>query len=116
MLIINRSPDENPEMSPDEMQRAVQKMRDWLLSIQASGRYVVSDKLMEEGGKVVTIQNGRAVVTDGPYSESKEVIGGYFTVRAANYDEAVAIARDCPFVEFGSVAVRQTDPSGCGDE
>jgi hypothetical protein len=116
MLIVSRRNEGEPEMSPDEMQRVIQRMRDWLEGIKARGRYVGSDKLTEEGGKLVTLQNGRPFVTDGPYSEAKEVIGGYFTIRAANYDEAAAVAVDCPYLPFGSVTIRQTEPAGCGDE
>lgn len=116
MLLLHRSPEDDPEMGPEEMQRTIGRLRAWLEDLQKSGRYVVSDKLMEEGGKVVTLQSGRPVVTDGPYVEAKEVIGGYFTIRAADYAEAVAIASESPFAEYGRIVVRQTDPSGCGSE
>jgi hypothetical protein len=55
---------------------------------------------------------------DGPYSEAKEVVGGFLMLRAANYDEAVEIMRDCPHVHFGRnrLEIRQTDPMGCGEE
>ena len=50
---------------------------------------------------------------DGPYTESKEVVAGYFVFRAANYEEALELVRDCPFLQDGRVALRQTDPTGC---
>ena len=77
---------------------------------------MVSEKLQEEGGKMVTWKNGRVTVTDGPYSETKEVVGGYFTIRAASYEEAIEIARDCPFLDSGTISIRQADPMGCGDD
>ena len=47
---------------------------------------------------------------DGPYSETKEVIGGYFAVRAADYDEAVKICEDCPHLEYaGTIEIREID-------
>jgi hypothetical protein len=102
--------------SPDEIRLHIQRFVAWVDALRSSGRYVVSDKLMEEGGKVLTAVNGPVSVTDGPYSESKEVIGGYFTIRAKDYDEAVAIVRDCPFLERGTISIRRTDPMGCGDD
>jgi hypothetical protein len=116
MLLLHRSPDEPASQSPEEMLATIENLRTWLAEMHSTGRYVVSDKLMEEGGRVVTLRHGRVTVTDGPYMESKEVIGGYFTIRARDYDEAVEIVRECPFLEHGTIVVRQTDPSGCGDE
>jgi hypothetical protein len=116
MMILTRPPQLPPEMTPQQLQATGMKLRRWMEDLQSSERYVVSDKLMDEGGKVVTQSTGSVAVTDGPFSEAKEVIGGYFTIRAKDYDEALAVARGCPFLTFGSIMVRQTDPMGCGDE
>lgn len=61
-----------------------------------AGKLEASAKLKEEGGRHLRSSNGRVEVTDGPYAEAREVMGGYFTVEAADYDEAVEIARGCP--------------------
>ena len=73
-------------------------------------------KLLDEGGKRLTLQKGRLNVLDGPFSEAKEVVGGYFTLRAASYDEAVELMRNSPFLNECHVELRQTDPMGCGGE
>ncbi|MEO8353949.1 MAG: YciI family protein, partial [Chthoniobacteraceae bacterium] len=52
----------------------------------------------ENEGKVVT---GK-MVADGPFVESKEAVGGYFLIRAGSFDEAVALARECPILEYGA--------------
>ena len=58
------------------------------------------------GGKLISGANKK--VTDGPYTEGKEIVGGFFIIKAADYDEAVTIAKDCPDYEYGgSVQVRQ---------
>jgi hypothetical protein len=117
MLILHESPDHFPKSSPEEMQRIIEKYRAWSDKLRAADRVVVSDKLMDEGGKVLTMQKGRVSVVDGPFSEAKEVVGGYITIRAANYDEAVELVRDCPHLAYGGrIEVRQTDPMGCGSE
>jgi hypothetical protein len=117
MLILHDSPKNGfAGASPEEIQRIVEKYQSWIGKIRDAGKYVVSDKLKEEGGKVVTLQSGRLNVVDGPYSAAKEVVAGYFTIRAENYDEAIEMVRDCPHLAFGRVEIRQTDSLGCGSE
>jgi hypothetical protein len=59
---------------------------------------------------VVRSNDGQLRVTDGPYSETKEVLGGYFTIEAASYDQAIERLRDCPHFLFGgTIELRQVD-------
>jgi hypothetical protein len=116
MLILHNAPGVLQTLSPEQMQRKVEQYQAWIDKIRSSGRYVSSEKLGEEGGKLLNRQRGRLNVVDGPYSEAKEVVGGYFVFRAANYDEAIALTRDCPFLDDGRIELRQTDPIGCGGE
>ena len=116
MLIVQQKPDAMDTLSPEEMQRMVGRFQAWMADLQAAGRYVASDKLMEEGGRVVRREGGRLAVVDGPSSEAREVIGGYCTIRAADYAEAEAIARDCPFAQHSTLVIRRCDPMGCGGE
>ena len=56
------------------------------------------------------MRDGQVRVTDGPYAEVKEVVGGYFLIRASSYDVAVEIARTCPHLRYGGrIEVRQVD-------
>lgn len=55
-------------------------------------------------------------MTDGPFSEAKEVVGGYFVLRAANYDEAVELMQNSPFLDDCRAEIHQTDPMGCGGD
>ncbi len=116
MLILHSPPDLWRNLSPEEMQQKVVKYRTWVERLRTSGRYVSGEKLGEEGGKLLTQQGGRLHITDGPFSEAKEVVGGYILFRAANYDEALELTRDCPFLDDGRIALRQTDAMGCGGE
>ena len=116
MLILHKTPGIWRQLSPDEMQRKVEKYQAWMHKIHSSDRYVSSEKLGEEGGKLLGLQNGRLSIVDGPYSETKEVVGGYFVFRAANYEDAIELTRDCPFLDDGRIELRQTDPMGCGGE
>jgi hypothetical protein len=116
MLILHNTPGIWKNLSPEEMQRKVEKYRVWVDKIRSGGRHVSSEKLAEEGGKILGLQKERLSIVDGPYSEAKEVVGGYFVFRAADYDEAIELIRDCPFLEDGQIVIRQTDRTGCGGE
>ena len=58
-------------------------------------------------GRVVSIREGEFLAVDGPLAETKEVVGGYSVIDAADYDEAVDLCRDHPATEHGSIVIRQ---------
>jgi hypothetical protein len=116
MLLLHQTPGVWRNLSPEEIQQKVVKYQAWIEKIRSSGRHVSSEKLGEEGGKRLSLENGKVTVVDGPYSETKEIVGGYFLFRAENYEEAVELTRDCPFLEDGRIEIRQTDPKGCGGD
>ena len=90
--------------SPEGMQAQKQKWMNWIQRLRNEGKYIAGDPL-QGSGKV--INSPRKIITDGPFAEGKEVVGGYFLVRAENLDEAVEMSKDCPIFETGgSVEVR----------
>jgi hypothetical protein len=106
MLIFHNEADRYTEFlpSPEEMQVEMQKWNQWIAGIAAQGKFVGTEALMPFGKQVKA--NG-SVVTDGPYTEGKEVIGGYSIVSAANLDEAITLAHGCPIFDVnGTVEVR----------
>ena len=113
MLILHEIPSEEyRNLSPEEIQGIIEKYRAWAGRLAAAGRLVGGAKLTDEGGKWMTMQKDRVSVVDGPYSEAKEVVGGYFMIRAEDYGEALDLARDCPHLAHGRIEVRQVDPTG----
>lgn len=116
MFILHHAPDAFSALSPAEAQKTFEKYQAWSTQLRESGKFVVSDKLKEEGGKILTRQSGRTLVVDGPFSETKEIVGGYMTIRAESYEEAVKIAETCPHLAIGRIEIRQTDATGCGGE
>ncbi len=91
--------------SPEEMQASMGKWMAWIGELNAAGKYLSGEPLML-GGKLVSGSN--KMVTDGPYVEGKEIVGGYFIVNAADYDEAAELAKGYPdFTTGGSVQIRQ---------
>ncbi|ETW98446.1 MAG: hypothetical protein ETSY1_18665 [Candidatus Entotheonella factor] len=80
----------------------------WRMEIEES--FIDANKMAADKGRCLLFHNGEVRVIDGPYAEAKEVIGGYVLFRAANYEEALKIARDCPFLKYGSrIELREVD-------
>ena len=93
------------DLSPDAQQAHMQKWFEWIQKLEAEKRYVGGEALIP-GGK--TISGQKKLVTDGPYAESKELVGGYFIVLASNLEEAVSMAKECPdYALNGTVEVRE---------
>ena len=104
-LLLFRGDEWYNDLSPEELQNAMSKFKNWFDRLSEQGKLKGGQPLVREG-KVVSGKNGR-VVADGPFAESKESIGGYFLLAVNSLDEAVAIAKGCPALEYGvSVEVR----------
>ena len=89
-------------MSEEEMQRAFQAVDDFNREVQAAGVWVFAGGLHPSStATVVRAQGGQVITTDGPYAETKEQIGGFWVIKAADLDAALAIAG------LGSQACRQ---------
>jgi len=104
MLLLYDNPSNWQKLSPEEMQKAIEKYFAWT----KKSFTVDSKRLAGDPGRVIRSQGGNPRATDGPYSETKEVLGGYYTIDAANYDEAVQRALGHPHLEYGgTIEVRQ---------
>src|SRR5882672_8164233 len=86
-------------LSPEEMQQVADQWMAWFKRLTDQGK-ATSGNPLEPQGKIVSGKNGR-VVSDGPFAESKESIGGYFLLQVNTLDEAVAIAQECPGLSRG---------------
>ena len=82
MLILHETPHSRDGLSPTEIQALIEKYGAWTGKLAAAGQLVGGQKLKEEGGKAVTRAGDRLSIVDGPYAETKEVVGGYFIVKA----------------------------------
>jgi hypothetical protein len=96
-------------MSPSEMQAILAQYSAWGARVAGQGKLKEGHKLRDGEGKVIRSQKERLRVTDGPHSESKEVIGGIWVLEADSYDEVVKLASDSPHLQFGSLEVRQIE-------
>ena len=105
LLFRNAGPETHEHLSATEKKQMAQRWNDWFESLSAQGKVEHARPLALEG-RVVSGPGG-ARVTDGPYAEAKEVVGGYFFLKVANLDEATAIAQQCPGLAVGlTVEVR----------
>lgn len=98
----------NPPMSPEQIQAMMKPWQDWIGSIAAQNKLVTAGNRLEADGKVVKPGN---IITNGPYVEIKEAIGGYTIVKTDSLEDATEISKGCPILYVGgSVEVRAIIP------
>lgn len=97
-MLIFRGTDWYKGLSPEEMQQVGEKWMTWFSRLKDEGTAIAGNPLEREG-KIVSGKN--RVVSDGPFAEAKETIGGYFLLKVNTLDEAVAIAQQCPGLPYG---------------
>jgi hypothetical protein len=104
LLLLHGDPTNWQKLSPDESQKIIEKYMAW-----SKKPFTLDGKrLADEPGKVIRPNNGKARVSDGPYSETKEILAGFYLIEAADYDEAVKLSLEHPQLEVGgTVEVRQ---------
>lgn len=108
-LLLLHQPNTGPGPTPEELQKIMARFGTWMEGLYAKN-IVAGTNGLEPAGKVLR-EPGGTVITDGPYAEAKEIVGGYVLINAANLDEAVAIARDCPGLDYRlAVEVRPVKP------
>ncbi|HEX5399174.1 MAG TPA: YciI family protein [Verrucomicrobiae bacterium] len=87
------------QLGREELEKYVTQNHAWLEHLMTSGK-AKGGQALARTGAMVSGKDGRNV-TDGPFAESKEVVGGYFLLNVATFEEAVAIAKTCPTLAFG---------------
>jgi hypothetical protein len=109
-LLLFRHSQEGPDPTPQEMEQVMGKWMAWMKGMGARGEFAGANRL-QETGKVLRGPNG-SNLTDGPFVEGKEIVGGYVIVTAKDLAAATAIARGCPGLAMGStiVEVRPVEP------
>jgi hypothetical protein len=107
LAVLYGDPTRFQQKSPSELQILYGKYMGWGDKAKQKGFLLGANKLVDDAGKVL---RRKPVATDGPYSETKEVLGGYYLIEAANYDEAVQRFLDHPHLENdGTIEVRQVE-------
>jgi hypothetical protein len=107
--LIMRHEDGSKIASPEQMQAWMKQTMDWIGSIAAQNKFVGGTGLPFDDARVVIHKGSKNMVTNGPFGDIKETIGGFITVRAESVEEAVEFAIGCPVLqgEGNSVEVRR---------
>jgi hypothetical protein len=104
-MLLYRSDEWYNRLSHEELQKLIGQNQAWFERLTAQGK-VKPGRALERSGVIVSGRNGR-LVTDGPFAESKEAIGGYLVVNVESIEEAIAIAQSSPGLAYGgSIEVR----------
>jgi hypothetical protein len=111
LLLIYSNEAQFGKMSEADLGKALNEYMDFTKSIQASGHYKGSNRL-DSTSKATTVRlrDGKRLITDGPFAETKEQLGGYYLVEAKDLDEAIAIGARVPGAKWGSIEVRPIHP------
>ena len=100
MLLLHMTPSYNADLPREQMLAMTKRYMAWADGLRQNGRLAGGEKLAAGGVRHIKTQNGKPVVSDGPYAEAKDVIGGYFVIEAKDAAEAETIARDCPHLSL----------------
>lgn len=111
LLMIVEPRDQRDSRSLEEAKLAYGDMVRFGEGLHAQGLLLASESLRSDHhGTRVTVREGKQTLLDGPFAESKEMIGGFFLLNCATREAALAIARDCPAAQWATVEVRETAP------
>lgn len=107
LLLVYPDPDLLAALPAAEYDRLMCGCLDHAEELKAQGKLLGSQQLEPPASaRTVRMREGRSTVLDGPFAETKEVLGGFNLIEAADMDEAVRIAHEFPWIRFGSIEVR----------
>lgn len=108
-ILIFRHQDGKKIASPEQMQIWMKQTMDWIGSIAAQNKFISGTGLPFDDARTVMTKNSSKIVTNGPFGDIKETIGGFIMVKADSVEEAVEFAKGCPVLqgEGNSVEVRK---------
>jgi hypothetical protein len=108
-ILVFRHEDGKKLASPEQIQIWMKQTTDWIGSIAAQNKFISGTGLPFEDARTITTKSSGKVVTNGPFGDIKETIGGFIMVKADSVEEAVEFAKGCPVLqgEGNSVEVRK---------
>ncbi|HEX5746733.1 MAG TPA: YciI family protein [Archangium sp.] len=108
MLLIMEPGERKRKRSPEQGRREMERMMRFGEDLKARGLLKASDSLKPDAeGVRIEVRGGKRTFSDGPFTESKEIVGGFFLIDCNTREEALAIASDCPAAEWSTVEVRE---------
>jgi len=109
MLLIVEPQGERRTRALQEGRGLYHRMLDYTESLKARGVLLASDSLRAPAARL-SIRGGRQSVLDGPFTESKELVGGFFLLDCATREQALGLAAECPAAEWATIEVREIGP------
>jgi hypothetical protein len=109
MLLIVEPLGQRRTRSPDQGRGVYQRMLDYTETLKAKGVLLASNSLREARVRL-NMHSGKARVTDGPFTESKEFVGGFFLLDCDSRERALELAGECPAAEWATIEVREVGP------
>ena len=110
MMLFHSEANPNMEPTPEEIEAEIKDWQDWIGGIGAQGKLKNPGEALGFEGKTMHADGS---VTDGPYAEVKEIVGGFIIVSAENIDEATELAKGCPGLSNGGkVEIRDVMDTG----
>lgn len=110
-LFRETTPECYEAMSTEQRREALRRWNAWCDELTAQDKLQTGNPLLPEGRVVSASRDRRAL--DGPFTEAKELIGGYFLLHAASLDEAEALAEGCPSLQYGMAVEVRPVAGGC---
>jgi hypothetical protein len=105
MFLFYTKEEDMKKVPEEEMKKIMDKWGTWMKKLSDKGIWEGGDRLSPQN--IITLRGKDKIVTDGPYSETKEIVGGYVKIKAENIDEAAEIAKECPiFLVNGNLEIR----------
>jgi len=104
LILIYEDEAQYATATPEVMNEIMQAHNEFAAQVETSGAKLLGGNALQSTGTATSIRGG-SEVTDGPFVETKEVLGGYYVVEAPDLDAALAVGRLCP-ARFGGVEVR----------
>ena len=110
ILLLHRPVNQHRAADPAVATQVTREYMAWADRMREQGHLKAGNKLTEDSGKIMRNAGERVSTTDGPYPESKEIVGGFFMLSARDYSEACRLAETCPHVKYGAyIEVRQIE-------
>ena len=115
LLLILEPRTQRAGRSPEEGQQAYAQMVEFGEGLKARGLLRASESLRSDSeGVRVTVRDGKPTLLDGPFAETKEMVGGFFLLDCETREQAIAIASECPAAQWATVEVRELGPCHAG--
>jgi hypothetical protein len=109
MLLIVEPPGQRRARSSQDGEAIYGRMVEYAKKLQARGVLLATNSLKSEATRV-NVRAGKPNVIDGPFTESKELIGGFFLLDCATLEQARNFAAECPAAEWATIEIRETGP------